>query len=185
MNRKKLLAAFAVPAATVMLGSSAYACTVWAGKFIVTGEAAAGGGTVTATGTPTGCTSTGRPIGGMNQTVDSGVAKTRQGVGGSVTVEVQPASSPSCNKLPAGFYDINWYSGKGYSNHTTWSRDCMSPLMGLGEKVGVIQVNSSGSSAPATFPIASPFKNIHPEEGAVCVSDATGGYGNQAPMTVI
>lgn len=191
MNKKTMLGVpFTIIAGLMILASTAYACTVWAGKFLVSGEYP-GGATVTATGTPTGC-SGGKPTGGMTQNVDSNVARTKRSPAvGTVTVETQPGTG--CNKLPAGAYDINWYSGKGYSNHTTWSRDCMSPLMGTGVKVGAIQVNSAGNSVdPVTganssskFTITSPFANIGGEEGAVCVSDATGTYGNQAPMTVM
>lgn len=193
MNKKTMLGVpFTIIAGLMLLASTAYACTVWAGKFLVNGEAAAGGATVTATGTPTGCSGT-TPTGGMTQSVNANVAKTKKSPAvGTVTVETQSAGG-TCNWLPGGVYDINWYSGKGYSNHTTWSRDCMSPLMGLGVKVGEIKVNSAGQSvdpitnaaASFTFNITSPFANIGSEEGAVCVSDATGTYGNQAPMKVI
>lgn len=191
MRKKTMLVPFTIAAAVLLLASAAYACTVWAGKFTVWGDVA---GPVSATGQPTGCNSAGNPTGGMNQVVDGGSAKTASPVG-EVRVMAEPAGTlpAGCvNKLPAGVYDINWYGGRGYSNHTTWSRHCMSPLMGLRERVGEVRVDSDGYSLKADgsrgdsrFPLVSPFRNIPPEEGAVCISDPLGGYGNQAPMAVV
>lgn len=191
----------------MLFASTAYACTVWAGVFKVQADEtgfdtpSAPGPTRISTGQPTGCHAlTGYPTGGMSQSISGDQVSTRRTLATPVgAVRLKVEAGTGCNKLPPGTYDINWYSGKGYTvngGNYAWARDCMSPVMGLGVKIGEIAVNTAGSSVgnntttnPTVngwweFKISSPWANVGSEEGAICVSDAAGLYGNQAPVRV-
>jgi hypothetical protein len=124
---------------------------------------------------------------------------------GSVTVAVSPATEcqkSGSNKLPDGTYFIRWHNGAGasagftrvgyddYSNDDTTKgsrkrvADCMEGASGsrVGNTAGY---SVTGGNFPATsVTVNSTIANGATDESAICVSDARGFYGNQAPVSV-
>lgn len=198
-KRKRFLLAPASAVALVLaVAAVAYACTVWRGTMTVRGNHPSSG-EVTVTGLRV----------GMTQTVTSGVAKSTKNSGFFL---VSTGSAASNNKLPwkdssgnIKKYYVKFYnssaSGPGYSNHTTWSTDCMAG--GPGVLLGSVTLNEGGQiasvqyvgsalnvpavpGAPVKFDLANGLNSdVSPAESAVCISDPGAAYGNQAPLTIL
>ena len=178
MKRKKaVLIPFGVVALTAIFAATAFACTLFRGTFTITGNASST--SVTSTGLRT----------GMNQMLTSGIAKATA-TGGSVKVSTGKDSYGV--GLPARSYQVRFYNGPGYTNHTNWTVDCMAG--GQGTTLGTVSVLSDGkiSGQPRSFALkrndgttGTLTKNTAPAESVVCISDSFATYGNQAPLTIM
>jgi len=186
--KKVLLMPFGAVAIALVLTSAAYACTVFKGTMTISGNA---GGSVTATGLRTGMVS--------NYTPAKTFASTSSG-----SVNVSTGIDGCCNRLPdkdaAGAprnYQINFFNGEGFDTHTHWYNDCMTGDSGVTK--ANVRLNSSGQIAQklvsgAYTAVSQPLKvnlgsglvkNVGTQESAVCISDSSGLYGNQAPITIV
>lgn len=185
MTRKRL---FLIPllamAAATVAAATAFACTVFRGTFDVTGNAA-GSGTVRVTGNDTG--------GMLLKSVSAPIAKASVN-GGSVTVSTGVDPAKATNMLPARTdYQIRFYNSTaaapGFSGHNTnWVTDCMAGPGGGGTQLGpnVTVANGMISGQPVMRSLPSSLRaDTSPQESAVCISDPTGGSGNQAPLTIL
>lgn len=172
-RRRGVFAAVAV-AAVMLLSSAALACTVYKGTMSVTGDSP-GSGTVTAVGNNRGM---GYCYGGPTGSA------TLEKPSADIFVSVGPYISPDATVCPSSqlgdtgsgtggtrTYTVTWWNGTG-------TGDCMNPLS---FQVGLIEIrNGSGSGE---YKLDS--RVINPSEGSVCVSDLTGGQGNQVPVTFL
>lgn len=183
MRRKRACIGFSGLLSLLAIASTAFACTAFLGSFTVTGNA---GGSVTVNGTDTPNTFT------MTQTVNNGIAKATK-TGGSFSISTGTATNGS--KLPKNTYGIRYYNSSsllpGYMGTGTsrqWVTDCMSAPFGT--KIGDTQVNSAGQVTGQT---SFSFNNTLPlntnpagvRESAVCITDSSALYGNQAPITIV
>ncbi len=195
-----MVAGFAVGAGALLAASSAYACTTWVGKFVVTGS----GGSPGAGGTVTGW---GAGVSGQMMECKTapgagwqGVAKVHAGGNGhtssSVIVSTAPLTSPSdpCgtplpgvgvpNKFTPGTYNINFLNtGFGEFAGTEPAReykaDCMTgnPDDPTGPhrstfEIGEVTVDSNGFLAPTTVGPINKTTN-HPQ-GQAEIADLPG-----------
>ena len=180
-NRKVLLVPFGAVAVFLTLTAAAYACTAFNGSFTVVGGGTGGSGSVTANGTDA------QGVPGMTQTVSGATGALKGKTGSTVTVSTGTATNGT--KLPANTYSINYYNsgplGPGYEDHATWTTDCMTG--GPGVALGTVTVGTAGTitSTSTTFTLPLSSADTGTEESAVCISDATGAYGNQAPIQII
>ena len=174
MKRKLICMTFGVTAASMLLASEAFACTLFRGTFTIQGNASSGRVVSTGTGT------------GMTQTVNGGVAKATAS-GGSIKIWTDRDAYG--RGLPANTYYVRYYNSTttrpGYSDHTHWSTDCMYGSSGV--TLGTVQVNARGKldKQPAAFALPSSRADVAPQESAVCISDNGGAFGNQAPLTIV
>lgn len=180
-RKKFLMVPFVAAALVLAVASVAYGCTLFMGKFSVTGNAS-NSGTVT-------CRGLDRT---MENVCDAGIARVTST--GSITVSTDAVEGTG-SKLPPGSYDINFYraasqtSSSGYYGHVWWNTDCMTGSAGT--NIGSVTVGANGQSSGGPFNIpTSGITNgqlwqISPVfEAAACISDSTATYGNQAPVTV-
>jgi hypothetical protein len=171
MKRKRiLLIPFAAMAVTAIFAAGAFACTIFRGTLSMQGNASSA--TVKTTGNGT----------GMVQTVSSSIAKASK-TGGSI--KLWAGADAYGRKLPAKGYQVRYYNGKGYSDHTHWVTDCMAG--GPGVTLGSATVTTQGkfSGQPIGFNLPASTANTSPQESAVCVSDSFADYGNMAPLTIL
>lgn len=177
-SRKRLiLIPFVALAAVLAFAATAFACTIWEGTFTVAGNSSTT--SVTATGT-----------GMMTQTVSAGIAKA-SATNGSITVSTGIGGG---GQLPANTtYEIRFYNSvyptaPGYTDHTHWKTDCMAGSSGtqLGSDV-TVGSNGTITGQPVTrsLPTGTLTADQAPAESAVCISDSTGSYGNEAPLTIL
>lgn len=189
MRQKKfLLVPFGAVAIALVLTSAAYACTVFRGTLTVTGDR---GGSVTATGLRT----------GMVNSVSSTKAYSSANSG---WVKVSTGTDGCCNRLPQKdstgalrSYQINFFNGEGFDTHGHWYNDCMTGDSGV--TLANVHLNASGQIAQqlvgtsytsVTQPVQVSLgngltANVGAQESAVCISDISGLYGNQAPVTIV
>lgn len=172
-----------------MLGmsSTAFACTIFKGTMTVTGNGTTartdtdpGNGTSTAVADPTGmkyCSLT--------------PGATAKGVLGTVTVGVVATTGSCASALEDGVvYDINYVNGRAFydpngpARRYTWQIDCMSPLSSGHTRLGQ-QIAVNGGIPTATYNLPTSTNNAANEDSAVCVSDSSGGIGNQAPVQIV
>lgn len=194
--RRQLLITLMLAALGLLVASSAFACTVWKGKFSVTGDS---GGTVEA-------------IGAGQTMVDcaaaTGTAEATNG--GWVTITMEPGTCDgSTYTLSAGDdYEINYindeaYLPAGFPTHRNWLLDCMSPADGVdvhrlqprdnGTADVEIDINGyslddTGSPGSRDFdlPTLGNYQaNSMTDESAICISDPSAGEGMQAPINMI
>lgn len=171
MKRKRaVLVAFSVVALSGVFAATAFACTIFRGTFTIQGNASTA--SVTATGLRT----------GMVQTVSSGVAKASR-TGGSV--KVSTGADRYGVKLPAGNYQVRYFNGAAYRDHTHWQIDCMAGQ--AGRTLGSVAIGSAGtiSGQPRTFSLGTSTRTTGGQESGVCVSNSNATYGNQAPLTIL
>jgi len=186
--KKLLLMPFGAVAAVLVLTSAAYACTVFRGTLTLTGNL---GGSVTATGLRT----------GMVSRISSTKASASANDG---WVRVSVGTDGCCNRLPdkdstgaLRNYQINFFNGEGFDTHGHWYSDCMTGDSGVTR--ANVRLNSSGQIAQQLIGssyvnVAQPIqvslgngltRNVGTQESAVCISDDSALYGNQAPITII
>jgi len=187
--KKVLFMPFGAVAIALVLTSAAYACTVFKGTMTISGNA---GGSVTATGLRTGMVSSYTP------------AKTFA-TSTSGSVRVSTGTDGCCNRLPDKTstgalrnYQINFFNGEGFDTHNHWYNDCMTGDSGVTK--ANVRLNSAGQiaqklvsgttytavSQPLSVSLGSGLtKNVGTQESAVCISDESGLYGNQAPITIV
>ncbi len=91
----------------------------------------------------------------------------------------------SNNKLPAGTYDLNATFGPAYQDGVL-VLDCMTGSPDVTHSSpGSFTVDSSGNGAK-TYGLPSGLSPNGPNDwSAVCVSDSSALYANQAPLTII
>lgn len=187
-KRRVLLVPVGGVAAVMVLAATAWACTVWKGTLTVSGDR---GGSVTSTGLRT----------GMVQRVSSGVTSASANGG---WFKVSTGTDGCCYKLPwkkadgtVRNYEINFFNGEGYSDHTHFWTDCMTYDAGV--KLADVRLNKGGQIASllsgGTYQaVSQPLQvalpsglapNTTPQESAVCISDDTASYGNEAPITIL
>ena len=170
------------------VAATAFACTVFKGTLTVSGDR---GGSVTSTGLR----------GGMIQSVSaSGTSASRNGG----WAKVSTGTDGCCNRLPSKdssgavrSYNIRFFNGEGYDAHGHWSTDCMTYSAGV--DLAVVRLSSNGQIAeqlvngsfkkvnqPLQIPLGSGLTaNVAPTESALCISDASASYGNQAPIAIV
>ncbi len=170
-KRKVLLVPFGGVALFLVVAASAWACTLFRGTFTIQGNASST--SVTATGLRT----------GMVQTVSSGIAQSNRSAG-SVTVSAGPDRFGV--KLPAGSYQVRYFNGAGYSDHTHWRNDCMAGTPGA-VTLGNVTVTSRGAivGQPLGFSLPASTPTSGGQESAVCISDSFADFGNMAPLTIL
>ena len=183
-RRRALLGGATVVAVTMALCSAAFACTIFRGKFIVQGSGS-NAGKVYAIGANSGMNycSAGFP---------TGTARAPRN-GGTVTVSVVKNKNSACptgtpgGRLPSKMYDINFLNGPAHfvTPDRDWQLDCMSGIAGP-VKIGQMNVDQYGRGGPKTLSLPSNLAPNGPnDESAVCISDSTGTYGNQVPITIL
>lgn len=178
-TRRRLLVGSTVVGVSLALCSAAFACTVFRGKFTVTGSGA-NPGKVISVGNNAGMQyCPGFPTGTASAPT----------TGATVTVKVVKAKNSSCplSRLPANTYDINFLNGPAHfkSPDRDWQLDCMSGIAGP-VKIGQLKINQYGAGGPKTLALPSGLVANGPnDESAVCISDAGGAYGNQVPITIL
>jgi hypothetical protein len=185
---KMLLMPFGAVAMTLLLTSAAYACTVFRGTLTLTGSS---GGSVTATGLRTGM------VNSITSTKASAAAN-------SGWVRVSTGTDGCCNRLPdkdssgaVRNYQINFFNGEGFDTHTHWYNDCMTGDAGVTKanvrlnaqgQIAQLQVNGVYTNVvqPVQVSLGNGLtRNTGTQESAVCISDSTSLYGNQAPITIL
>lgn len=166
-SRKLLISGFGAIAVMLALSSVAFACTVFRGTFTVT-PAAPGSGSVTATGNNSG-------MGYCGGGSPSGTAIIAAPPG-NFTATVAPATSclvNGSNKLSAGVYTLTWNPGSTGAPRN----DCMNPDP---DQIGEMTVDLNGNTlGPNSYSL-----NQAPGDYQICISNATGGQGNQVGATV-
>ncbi len=168
-SKRAVLTSFGVLAVSAVFAASAFACTIFRGTFTVLGN-----------GSPTSVTSTGLRT-SMAQRLTPGIAKATASAG---TVTISTGKDSYGVALPAGGYQVNYYNGSGYTNHTNWTSDCMTG--DSGRKIGSVSVGADGTLGGVhSFSLGTSTKNTAPAESEVCISNSFGTYGNQAPLTII
>lgn len=181
MKRKTaVLTATSMAAIVLMASATAFACTVFKGTLTIKGNASTT--SVTATGSAT----------TMAATISPGIAKAKKTAG---TVTVTTGRDAYGRGLPANPYLIRYYNsggpnpfgapGPGYTDHYHWSIDCMQGDAGV--QIGTASVGSDGKlvGGSKTLAITSANTDTSPGESAVCISDAGGAFGLQAPVTIV
>ena len=176
--QRRLVMVAVVIGVSLALASTAFACTIFRGKFVVTGS---GGGTVYAVGD------------NNNMAWCAGFPKgtaTAPANGGTITVKVAKAKAPCpLSRLPEGKYDIRFFNGAAHtkSPDRDWQVDCMGgDDILLSVKIGSLYVNEYGAGGPKTIALPSGLiPNGANDESAVCVTGAGATYGNQAPITIL
>ncbi len=187
-QKKFLLLPFGAVAFALVLTSAAYACTVFKGTLTITGNR---GGSVSATGLRSGMINNITP------------AKTFASAS-SGSVKVSTGTDGCCNRLPdkdsngaPRNYQINFFNGEGFDTHGHWYNDCMAGDSGVTK--ANVRLNSAGQIAEKLIggtytSVAQPLQvslgsgltpNVGTQESAVCISDTSGLYGNQAPITIV
>lgn len=187
-NKKFLLMPFGAVALVLALASTAYACTVFRGTLTLTGDK---GGSVTATGLRT----------GMVNRVTASKAMVSASGG---WVNVSTGTDGCCNRLPqktpAGVirtYYLIFFNGEGFDTHGHWFNDCMAG--DNGDNKATVHLNANGQIAQmlvgsSYVDVAQPLKidlgsgltpDVGTQESAFCISDSSGLFGNQAPVTVV
>lgn len=186
--KKILLMPFGAVAIALVLTSAAYACTVFKGTLTIAGDR---GGSVTATGLRTGMVNSVTP------------AKTFASATNGL-VRVSTGTDGCCNRLPdkdstgtLRTYQVNFFNGEGFDTHGHWYTDCMAGDAGVTK--ANVRLNASGQIAqlqvgtnwanvqqPINVTLGSGLTpNVGSQESAVCISDTSGLYGNQAPITIV
>ena len=187
-SRNILLMPFGAVAAALVVTSAAYACTVFRGTLTVTGNL---GGTVTSTGLRTGM-------------VESVSPSKTYGSSSGGWIRVSTGTEGCCNRLPATDssgaprnYQINFFNGVGYDSHGHWFLDCMTGDNGV--TLADVRLNAAGQIAQmytgaGYASVAQPVQvnlgngltpNVGTQESSVCISDSSGLYGNEAPITIV
>lgn len=162
----------------LVVSSAAFACTIFRGKFVVSGP---DGNKVRAVGNNTSMSwCPGFPTG----------TATAPANGGSITVSVAKAKDPCpTSRLPEGRYQIRFFNGAAFTKEPLreWQVDCMAGgTSSIGVKIGKIYVNAYGAAGPKTIALPSGLVPNGPnDESAVCISDDGGNMGNQAPLTIL
>ncbi len=179
-GKRPILISFAALAAAAALTSTAFACTFFKGTLTITGNSSTTSVTATGDGSNMGYSS-----------ITSGIAKASSG--GSVKVSTGAVGT---NKLPPSTqtrtYQVNFYNSvypnsPGFTNHTTWKTDCMTGDAG-GQLGSNVTIDNTGKivGQPKTFTLPTGLTSDKaPAESAVCVSDNSALYGNQAPLTIL
>lgn len=106
--------------------------------------------------------------------------------GGSLTVTVRPAPA-RCggSTLSKGRYSVNFVNGPAMSKDLGAVLGCMR-VEGAVVNLGTIFVDRYGNGGPKTFSLPAPLVANGPsDESAVCVSDSTVHWGNQAPIVIL
>lgn len=187
-RRRILFVPFGGAAIAMAITAAAFGCTVFKGTLTVAGN---NGGSVTTTGLR----------GGMIESVSAGSTSATATNG---SAKVSTGTDGCCNKLPwkdsAGAlreYQINFLNGEGYSSHSNWANDCMAGSGGV--TLTKVHLSSNGQineqlvngsfkkvSQPLNVSLGTGLtKNTAPAESALCISDAGGSYGNQAPIAIV
>lgn len=184
-RRRKTMFGFSMVAWILVFASAAYACTVFKGKMTVTDpssrvSSAQGDG------------------GGMSHcvgTVTDG-ARAASGGGTSVTVAVSAGTCMGSGSLPNNTYDINFINHTAFDYiSSAWKLDqvtgnCMSGTGGssgttsLTPAAFTITGGTGSGSATVTIP-ASSADTPSTERSGVCVSDSSGGSGNEVPIRIV
>lgn len=189
-TRKIATGGTALVGAIMILGGSAYACTVFRGKMTVSG----GGGSTFATGNNSNMGWCLKPA--DNTTVANG-GGAKGADGSTITIRIEPATSPCGTSSPntGSNYDLNFYNGKAFTYsissttgkrvYSNWIVDCMSPRLS-----GVVNLASGlsytkGTIAQGDFRLPSVTNaNASGQASAVCFSDTNGNNGNQIPIII-
>lgn len=170
------------------LSSSAWGCTIFRGKMVVSGNK--GTGSVTVIGNN----------GAMSWCPGYPMGKAKATLGGSVTITVTKAGLGACvpktSRLPYGTYDVNYVNGAAFTRSDTtdknnddgsrdWVADCMSPADPPSVKIGEMAISDFGKgngtyALPPVGVLSGPT-----DEAAICVSDLLGNYGLQAPVSIV
>lgn len=170
-HRKPVVLAFGVIAGVLLMTSTAFACTVFKGRFTVTPSAPGGSGSVTAVGNNSGM--------GYCGSGPSGTAQFATGGGGFSAVVAPDNTGCNGSKLPAGLYTITWSPGPSVNNNNVYDpriNDCMNLSK---NQLGTMVVDTNGDGS-GSYTLSAPSGDAQ-----ICVSDPTGGRGNQVPVKVI
>ncbi len=164
-TRRGIVAASVAALAVLALASAAFACTVYKGRFVVTGN----NGTTTEV--------VGNAI-GMGYCFTPGPGRAEISRGGTFSASVSKyqgsQSTTKCSaQLNPDTYDVNYSTTGGTGDCMTGSPESV--------KIGSMVVDSSGSGS-GTYTLPS---TALVSDGAICVSDATAGEGNQAPVKIV
>jgi len=187
MNKTKLVWGCAVAGVVMMVSSTAFACTAFVGKMVVTG----GGGSTTVIGTGGGMQYCKAPA--DNAAAPGGGAHGTSG--SSITIAVSPAACGVTTKLTKNVYNVNFSNGSAYNftitattgkrKYGAYKSDCMSRGSGVvGLSPSTLNVPDSGI-ASGTFTLPAGLNKNGPSDASeVCVSDAHAFQGQQAPIII-
>lgn len=188
-SRKALLVAFAALAGALLVASAAFACTGYAGRFIVETPT----GTVLSDGD-----GTGDRHGTCNVDRDPNTAWPADSQG--VTAKVQATGCTVApgrrTTLPNGQYTINYVTGHmmtmtNVDGFALAKYDCMNPpgpdatryTSQGGIFLGTLSVvNGTGETSDFLEPLAGTTDQNAPGEGLVCISNTAGSWGNHVPL---
>lgn len=188
-GRRGLWTGAVVGTVVLAVSSAAWACTVFQGKMVVTGNAGTGSVRVIGNGAMSWCP--GYPMG-----------KAKSNLGGTVTITLSKAGIegdgcvPRKSRLPAGTYDVNYVNGAAFTRSDKkdknnddgsrdWIIDCMSPADPPTLTIGGMTIDDYGKGT-GTYSLP-PFGQLSgpTDEAAICVSDRLGNYGQQAPVSIV
>jgi hypothetical protein len=188
MQKRRLAWGFAVVGVALMVSSTAYACTAFRGKMVVSG----GGGSTTVVGTGGGMQYCNKPV--DNAAAPGGGAHGSSG--SAITISVSPATCGMTTQLVKNVYNVNFVNGSAYTfkiNATSHKRvysayklDCMSRGAGVvGLTPSTLAVPDSGvASGSFTLP-GGLTKNGPSDASAVCVADVHAFQGMQSPIMIV
>ncbi len=183
-SKKMSVFGFAVGVATVILGSTAYACIAYRGDLTITGSSV------------TSNLMTGKNDGGMNYCTGRNPTTAAAGrAGSSVSISVAPGTacnSTGTNKLQDVKHDVRMRNGKYWTyNGSSWSMvsstGCWITNPPAGQLLG--QFTPSSGSYTGSFTIPSTYLvNLTNEASQFCVGETTDD-GNRggilAPFRVV
>jgi hypothetical protein len=182
---------FALAAAVVATATIAFACTTYAGKLTLTGNA--GTGTSVSQGHCDGSCNTGNGSMTYCGTVTFGASA--HATSGKVTVQM--GTTDNCTSVgnshltPNAVYDINYKYGSLMSTSDTIiddpADDCMSWELGGSNPVRLATVLADGNGGfTKSVNLTSPTTtNTTGNYASICVSDANSDFGNQGPLQIV
>lgn len=169
-HRKPILLSFGTTAGVLLMTGTAFACTTFQGRFTVT-PSAPGSGSVTAVGNNSGMGYCGSGPSGNAQFATPG--------GGFSAVVARDDTGCNGSKLPAGLYTVTFSKGPSVNNNGVYDatiNDCMNLST---NQLGTMVVDTAGNGS-GSYTLTAPAGDAQ-----ICVSDPTGGRGNQVPVKVI
>lgn len=175
-HRKPLVFAFGVMAGVLLLTSTAFACTAFRGRFTVT-PTAPGTGSVTAVGSNSGMNYCAGPTGTATFAAPYDFTAAVTAAAG-----ITGCNGGNGSKLSPGLYTVTYNYGTSVNNNGQYIatiNDCMNlSTRQLGSMV--VDANGDGSGS---YRLPASLNNIG--DAQICVSDPTGGQGNQVPVKLI
>lgn len=178
-------------AATGVVATTVFACTAFVGTFTLNG--ATGSQVSTGNDTCTNWTMTSTCTFNMSQTLSGTEAATSHTTSGQFTIAWSiPAANGEAAAL-VGTYEVNFVGGDAYDNRGSWKLDCMHGSSGSGQvhlgNTTVAQDTVSPFNGKITgtttwnVPSSQVANSTSPDqESAVCISDGSANFGNQAPI---